>query len=239
MQKKERTKDITIRRGMRFTIASTILFLFCGCATRTKIITESLQSQTESVQEQQVLEEDISTGSFVMESESEEIVCEGMKQSDLEIATEDSMICVYLCGAVSKPGVYRLPKGSRIDDAVTKAGGMKEDACETDVNLAELLTDGQMIQIRTVDEVKESGSMPKQNEKVTKDSDQKDASSKINLNVADTNQLQSLKGIGESKALDILEYREKNGGFRSIEELKNVPGIGDGIFQKIKDQITV
>ena len=119
-----------------------------------------------------------------------------------------------------------LPEGSRAWEAVEAAGGLADEAWEAAVNLAAVLQDGEKLYI------------PAMGESVAEEIEQAD-SGLINLNTADSDRLQTLPGIGESRAADILSYREKSGGFRSVEEIMQVPGIKESIYEKIKDRITV
>ena len=121
-----------------------------------------------------------------------------------------------------------MEQGSRIVDAITVAGGFDEEADTTSLNQAERLEDGQKLYVPTLEEVQKSNSGPQE---VTED--------KIDINHATKEQLMTLAGIGPSKAEEILAYREEHGGFQSIEELKQINGIKDGVFEKIKDSITV
>ena len=137
-------------------------------------------------------------------------------------------ISVYVSGQVKNISVIELEDNEnlRIVDAVNAAGGLTEFADADAVNLAEKLTDGQHIHIPT----KEIFLMP-QNISA--------ASDLININTADAEQLETLKGIGASLAQRIIDYREQNGAFKNIDEIKNVRGIGDKKFASIKDKITV
>lgn len=155
--------------------------------------------------------------------------------------SDDQLICVHLCGAVNFQGVYELSAGSRLNDAVILAGGLSEDACFEAVNLAERLKDEQHIYIPTVAEVKErgidvTGEALKSNGAGLINNDSDDL---ININTADKTQLMTLTGIGEVKAESIIDYREANGGFDSIEDITKVSGIGKASFDKIKDRIKV
>lgn len=144
---------------------------------------------------------------------------------------EEPECYVYVCGAVNSPGVYSLPAGSRIYEAVRLAGGLREDAREDGVNQAEQVADGQMVRIPARGEAEaESGG----GAEAAAGSD-----GKIDINAADLGALMTLPGIGESKAASIIAYREESGGFSSIEEIKNIAGIKEGVFSKIKDYITV
>lgn len=137
-------------------------------------------------------------------------------------------ICVYVCGEVLSPGIYELPEGSRIADAVKAAGGMTENAAQTYLNLAEYVKDEQKIEVPSVREAEEQEEASRQQMKGL-----------VNLNRASEEELMTLTGIGEAKAKDILRYREQHGKFKDIEELMEIPGIKAGVFQKIKDQITI
>lgn len=137
--------------------------------------------------------------------------------------TAPGQIYVHVCGQVRQPGVVTLPDGSRAWEAVEAAGGLTEEAQEAAVNLAAALRDGEKLYI------------PGEGESMPEASD----GSLINLNTADADRLQTLPGIGESRAADILSYRERQGGFRTIEEIMQVPGIKESIFEKIRDKITV
>lgn len=139
-------------------------------------------------------------------------------------------VVVHICGAVVSPGVYELSPGSRIADAVELAGGLLEDADESYVNLAELLADGQQISIPTKQEARLMRQLPQQNSV---------ACGKININTADKVLLCSLPGIGDTRAADIIAYRQEHGGFKAIEDIMQVSGIKEGSFQKIKEMITV
>ncbi len=138
----------------------------------------------------------------------------------------DSLIYVHVCGCVRHPGLYSFKEGDRIDAAIRAAGGFTSEADQKSVNLARTLEDGSQIRVLSDGGGSEgtsgSGDDPR-----------------IDLNQADKNQLMTLSGIGESRALAIIAYRDAHGSFSSVEELKKVDGIGEGIYQKIKDLIKV
>lgn len=163
-------------------------------------------------------------------SSSEEALIKKTAETEEEEAAGEE-ICVYVCGAVPRPGVYRLAAKSRIYEAVRLAGGLCENACEDAVNQAQLAADGQMIRIPTKEEAA-GQAREASSERMADDG-------KIDLNAAGADALMTLPGIGASKAAGILSYREEHGGFASVEEIKNIPGIKDGVFSKIKDYITV
>ena len=159
-----------------------------------------------------------------------------VKESSSENEDQAAEVVVYVCGEVNDPGVYHLPNKSRVCDAIESAGGMTDDASRDFWNLASEVYDGQMIYVPTKEEV-ESGSVPKPD---TENADVSSGdSSKININTASKEELMTLTGIGESKADNIIKYRQENGSFSAVEDLTNVSGIGESIFNKIKDSRTV
>ncbi|WP_051656574.1 helix-hairpin-helix domain-containing protein [Butyrivibrio sp. AE3004] len=172
------------------------------------------------------------------------------KQEDQPVIPENIM--VHVCGAVLCEGVYELPAGSRVVDAIRAAGGLLEEADSNYVNQALVLEDGVKVKIPTLEESallpeEESGIQASSttgdagisgmvpNDKASEDS----KSSKVNINTAGEDELCSIPGIGPSRAKNIIAYREENGRFGTIEDIKRVSGIKDKFFSKIKDHITV
>lgn len=145
---------------------------------------------------------------------------------------------VYLCGAVVKPEVYEFTPGERVVDVVKAAGGFTKDAAKDMVNLARELVDGEQIYIPTMEEVKSENVT---NKDVTTGNtlDSSVDTGKINLNTATVEELNTLPGIGEAKAKNIVKYREANGAFSSIEDIMKIEGIKAGVFDKIQEYITV
>ena len=143
-----------------------------------------------------------------------------------------SQVVVFLCGAVMEEGLFSLESGSRVGDALELAGGYAEDAARGYVNLARILTDGEKIYFPTEKELE------KEREKTTWQ-EAETGDKRVNINTAGISELTTLPGIGESRAKDILDYREKNGGFKKPEDLMKVPGIKEGTFNKLKDLIKV
>lgn len=141
--------------------------------------------------------------------------------------TEDT-VYVYVCGEVEVSGVYMLDTGSRIAAAIEAAGGFTKDACVEAVNLAKPVEDGMQIIIPSRQEAEQA-----------KVQQEKEALGFVNLNTATLSELCSLRGIGEAKAEAILAYRSQIGGFDSIEQLKEVTGIGESLFSKIKDSVYI
>lgn len=144
-------------------------------------------------------------------------------------ASSPEPLLVHVCGAVRSPGVYELSPGDRIFDAVEAAGGFSQEAAGHALNLAQPVEDGIQIRVPTQSEAAELL------QAVSISSDP----AKININTAGEEELTSLSGIGESRARDILAYRKEHGPFRYIEDIKQVPGIKNAVFEKIKDDITV
>ena len=149
---------------------------------------------------------------------------EDSEDSACEPETEESLL-VYVSGAVRNPGVYRLPLGSRVYEALDAAGGLTQEAEEGLINLAEPLTDGEMIYF------------PKKGEDSSGQVQLSDG--KVDLNRAGKEELMTLPGIGETKAEAILQYRKEHGPFQTIEELMQVSGIGEALFEKIKNRVKI
>lgn len=148
--------------------------------------------------------------------------------------TDAEPVVVYVCGEVVNPGVYELKSGMRICDAVEAAGGLTKKASRDYWNLAGELTDGQMLFFPTEEEAK------KRKESAGEAVAAGDtADGKVNINTADVSMLQTIPGIGQTRAEAILAYREENGNFKSIEDIMKVSGIKNGLFEKMKDYITV
>ncbi len=141
---------------------------------------------------------------------------------------QEQVLCVYICGAVLRPGVYELEAGSRIVSAVEAAGGFLPDAATEAVNLAKRLEDGMQIIVLTMAEAE-----------AQKTEVFRQAAGLVNLNTASVAELCTLSGIGESKAEAILAYRTEIGAFSSIEQLKEVTGIGDSLFNQIKESVYI
>ena len=162
------------------------------------------------------------------------------------------LVYIHVCGLVCTPGVYGLPAGSRVYEAIEAAGGFSEAAVPDYLNLAQVLEDGMKIQVPDREQAEEwkaqglnqpgvsAGGMPA-GVLVSGSAGNGNGGSKarINLNTASREELMTLRGIGASRADDIIHYRQEFGGFKSIEDIMNVSGIKDAAFEKIKDSITV
>lgn len=181
-------------------------------------------------------------------------------EEDEEEVIEKEFYKFDIKGAVNKPGVYKLEKGNRVIDAINIAGGLKANADTSVNNLSKYITDEMVIVIYTIDEVDkfseireleevENNKCLNYNEVITNDSCieeefnnneiDREIDTKISLNTASIDLLITLPGIGEAKAKDIISYREEHGEFKTIEDIMNISGIGESLFEKIKDYITV
>ena len=148
-----------------------------------------------------------------------------------EEVVEQDLITVDVKGAVKSPGIYDLPVGSRVNDAVQKAGGLTDNADSKSLNLAQKISDEALVYVPTKEEVanQESYSNATGNKE----------SKKVNLNKASLEELKQVKGLGAKRAQDIIDHRESNGKFKSVDELKKVSGIGAKTIEKLKEYVTV
>lgn len=238
------------------------LFILSGCTDDSVSILKSSEQDTEELKKvdseeteeelkkadsEETEEELKKAGSEETEEELEKASSEKIEESeeieqDSEAKGESGLVFVDVCGAVKVPGVYQLPVGSRVFQAVEMAGGFREDAEKYLINQADILSDGQQIRILTKEEAKsmEIQELP-QGEDSRKNASTGDdrASDKININRADKTVLMTIPGIGESKAEAIIAYREIHGSFSSVDELMQVEGIKEKTYEKLKDKITV
>lgn len=150
----------------------------------------------------------------------------------LRPAPTEKPVIVYITGAVPRPGVYALPKGARIQDAISAAGGFLAEAEKSQINLAALVEDGEKLDIPYLE-----GALPVVGspvpEVVTSTTEL------ININTASLAELDTLPGIGPTTAQKIIDYRQQNGPFLNTQDIINVSGIGPGTYERIKDLITV
>lgn len=158
-----------------------------------------------------------------------------------QVTEEVVEIAVHITGEVKKQGLIYLKEGSRVADAIEKAGGETKNADLSQINLAYVLQDGQKIYVPNKNEkisqyiTGNSGNNgTEENNNINSKEDKK-----VNINTANQSELDSLPGIGPSIAQKIIDYREENGNFKTIEELQNVKGIGDAKYEEIKDRVTV
>ncbi len=169
---------------------------------------------------------------ILLSGEGEEAKPQGNQENATQEEAQDpSLIYVQVCGAVKRPGVYELPQGSRVFQALELAGGVTQEADAGSLNQAECVTDGQMIQVLTAEQA------AAQEEKQAEAQPEDDG--KVNLNTAAKEELMTLAGIGEAKAESILSWRKEHGSFAQIEDLMKIEGIKEGVFSKIKDYVKV
>lgn len=200
------------------------------------------------------------------QNNKEEIIEEPIEEINQkeELKEEIKKIKVDIKGEVKKPGVYELEEGKRVNDVIKKAEGLTENADTTLLNLSKNLTDEMVIIVYNKNEIeklkkdltttqtvtkyiekecscpdtindacmKKADTTKKEETKASKDN-------KVSINTGTLEELQTIPGIGESKAQAIIEYREKNGNFNAIEEIKNISGIGESTFDKFKEYITI
>ncbi|VSS08679.1 competence protein [Streptococcus pneumoniae] len=162
---------------------------------------------------------------------SKDLVSE--KEVTKEEPLEQDLITVDVKGAVKSPGIYDLPVGSRVNDAVQKAGGLTEQADSKSLNLAQKVSDEALVYVPT----KGEEAVSQQTGSGTASSTSKEK--KVNLNKASLEELKQVKGLGGKRAQDIIDHREANGKFKSVDELKKVSGIGAKTIEKLKDYVTV
>ncbi len=164
-----------------------------------------------------------------------------------EESKEEEKIVVHITGAVNKEGIVELQEGARIADAIEKAGGTKENADIKNINLATILEDGVKVHIPTVEETQanneninvEDNASSQINTGTKEFTSNTKTQGKININTATEEELDTLPGIGPSTAAKIIDYRKENGKFKNIEEIKEVSGIGDAKYEKIKELIII
>lgn len=140
----------------------------------------------------------------------------------------EQKVVVYVCGCVNAPGVYELVANNRIVAAIEAAGGFTLNAATEAINLAEPLQDGMQIYVPSMEEVKEASLLKERAE-----------NGLVNINKATEEELCTLPGIGDSKAISIVKHREEHGLFQRKEDIRNVSGIGDGLYAQIEDKIYI
>lgn len=180
------------------------------------VFSNQKSAQTESTDEW-LLERESETESFIQEAEEQEPI----------------FWVVDVKGAVTNPGIYEVAKNMRVQDAIDLAGGLLKNAETRHINFAQHLTDQMLLYIPVVGEETENILYTQPNPSVT------EGTAKVNINTATEMELQALPGIGEKKALQIINYRKENGSFSAIEELMEVSGIGQKTFDTLKESITV
>lgn len=157
---------------------------------------------------------------------------------------QEEMIVIHIAGEVKKPGIVKIKEGARIADIIEEAGGLTEKANITNINLAYIIEDGQKIIIPSKEEkveIEQEGYIQTENGAgiINEEQGISNKNQVVNINKATKEELQTLQGIGESTAEKIITYRKENGNFKQIEDIKNVPGIGDAKYENIKGKINV
>lgn len=229
-----KTAHVWVQKVLLFGIL-TVLFWGCaGCGKEeTELFLEESLSQTDDEQGSLRENTEQTTGETEL-SDTEQIA---VQETDESAA---GSCFVHICGAVKFPGVYELPEGSRIFEAVELAGGLTEEACGEYQNQAQKITDGMKIYIPTTEQI-ESGEAEQhlwtEEAEGTETSSQTEG--KININTADKELLMTLPGIGESRAESIISYRDTSGSFAKIEDIMQVSGIKQGAYEKLKDKISI
>lgn len=229
IRKKYRKRYVCILAVFLFALFDPVLL--CGCASAQDEVVMTLANEESAMPK--------SIGEGMTNSNMTEVSFSDMAM-DGETADDAQQVYIYVCGAVELPGVYSLRQGSRLYEAVELAGGLTGDADENCLNMARKITDGEQIVILTQEEaasLREAGQYPV-SESVQQDAQAKD-SGLVNINTATVAELTTVSGIGTSRAQAIIDYREQNGVFGSIDDIKKVDGIKDGLFSKIKDKITI
>lgn len=206
-----------------------VSLLFLGCKKKETLVIS--EDDLEKTQQELQLEND----QFLVE-----------KETVTEVKPlEEELIYVHVCGYVLNPGIYALEKDSRVYQAVEAAGGYLPQAAKDYLNQAKILMDEEKIVVYSRKEVEgftkeELTESVYYGETTVTDQSKNDSNlNLVNINDADLEELMTLPGIGESRAQLILEYRENTGEFQSIEEIQQVNGIKEGLFEKLKDKITI
>lgn len=180
----------------------------------------------------------------VLDAETNEIVDSNEEISSQNNRESEETVVVHVIGEVNNPGVVTLPEGSRIIDAINMAGGKTEEADLSKINLAYIVEDGTQIYIPRINEDLNQVNLISDGAGVgvvitDSNVEENEVDSKVNINTASKEKLETLPGVGETTAQKIIDYREANGKFKTIEDIKNVSGIGDAKYETLKDKITV
>ena len=190
------------------------------------------------------------------EEKKEKIVKIEKKEENKDEKKEIKKIKIDIKGEINTPGVYELTEENNVMDAINLAGGLTNKSDTSNINLSKKLTDEMVIIVYSKQDIinmkeQEKITCPPCNNacieekdetskiNITEKKETNEPKEKININNANIEELQTLTGIGQAKAQNIIDYRNKNGGFKDIEEIKNVQGIGEAAYEKIKDNITI
>lgn len=253
--RKERQKHvrnrIIMRKGVMCLLLSAVIAVCCGCTKKEQLVF-SVENDTSSNEEENPSGEASQFGGSDTAAKSDETVQNATDSGNTlpEPSEEGGFglnqdIYVHVCGAVVHPGVYELPAGSRVYEAIQAAGGFTEEADADYVNQALQLSDASQIVIPTMEEAEALGQPGGQNSitggaiGTSEVQESSGDGGKININIASESQLCDIPGIGAVRAAAIAAYRQEHGAFETIEDIMKVSGIKQGTYDKIKDSITV
>ena len=213
-------------------VIAVLMVIFCFFLWMTCGAGNSMEAETSYT--------DVTTLSTSSSKQGSKSLTEVSSQSKTEESEKDkSKVTVDVKGAVVNPGVYTLKASARVTDAIKAAGGMTEDADAKSVNLAASLSDEEVVYVATKDEKLSVLGQSGTGQVSDKGGQTSAKDGKINLNTATSEELQTISGIGAKRAEDIIAYRESHGGFQSVDDLKNVSGIGDKTLDKIRESLYV
>lgn len=164
---------------------------------------------------------------------------ENTENNIIDEKIEEKDIIIHITGAVKKQGIVKIKEGSRISDVIESAGGITEEADLSKINLAYTVKDGQKVYVPSVNDKENINNITEEPGENIIEEDNVNKVVKVNINTASQTELETLNGIGPSTALKIINYRKENGNFKKIEDIKNVPGIGEAKFENIKNNICI
>lgn len=180
----------------------------------------------------------VSESNYIELDTSSEEETNYIENDNKELEEESNQIVVHITGEVENEGIIKIEEGARISDVIENAGGVTKEADLSKINLAYTVQDGQKIYVPSINDKEEIETVTDNaGENVIQSNENNVKNERININTANQTELETLNGIGPSTALKIINYRNENGKFEKIEDIKNVPGIGDAKFENIKDNI--
>lgn len=240
----ERNKAMKKRIGNKifFSVLIIAICILIGCREKESLSLTQLQTTNQEI----LSKENVATAE--VENLQEETMAEEVQLQEKVEQTEETpakaVLFVHICGAVNSPGVYEFSEGDRIYQAVETAGGFTKEAASDFLNQAQKLTDGMKLYIPTKEEAEQALAAGKSEEPFVSyegglTGSQGAAEDLININTASEELLCTLPGIGSGKAKSIVTYRTEQGSFAKIEDIMKVEGIKEGLFEKIRDRITV
>lgn len=217
------------------------LTYYFNCSSSEELIDCDTNIEKESEKTSDILNGESSNDKILnYDAKEDDLDNSSTKDSKISTSDEKGSIYIHICGEVREPGVYELKKKeARVIDAIEAAKGLTKKASLWAVNQAELVIDGQQIYIPSKDEVTKDVVSNSKDISKTDNIAQDTDSTKVNINIASEKELITLPGIGQAKARKIIDYRESNGRFSKIEDIMNIPGIKEGLFNKISENITI